>query len=406
MPPDTGLNFTLIPGLVERLLTGASEQPPRLRDLGFGGQRFRQVVTLFIDAFGWCFAERFQDHPLLRRFARDGQIFKLRSQFPSTTSAHVTTLYTGLPVSQHGIYEWFYYEPLLDGMIAPLLFAWAGDDKRESLAQFGIQGAQLYPQGKMAEKLDRQGVASYIFQPGAFFESTFSRQMGHAAHRIPTITPAEGMATISELLPRLLRPAWIVNYLDSFDSVCHIHGPHTPQSDAELETLLSIIERWLTRNLLGSLKNSLVMIIADHGQVRINPKNTLYLDQMPAFAQLKPLLRTSRRGDILAPAGSCRDFFVYAKEESIAEAEAVLAAMVGSRGEVRRAVHLVEQGCFGPPPISKALQDRLGNLVVLPFEGESVFWWGDGHFEQKFCGHHGGLTPLEMEIPLLLLPVD
>lgn len=34
------------------------------------------------------------------------------------------------------------------------------------------------------------------------------------------------------------------------------------------------------------------------------------------------------------------------------------------------------------------------------------YWFGDGRFKQRYLGHHGGLTPQEMEIPLLLLPMS
>ena len=47
-----------------------------------------------------------------------------------------------------------------------------------------------------------------------------------------------------------------------------------------------------------------------------------------------------------------------------------------------------------------------GNLVILPFEGEAVWWYEAGRFEQKFFGHHGGLTPGEMETPLLIYALD
>jgi len=39
---------------------------------------------------------------------------------------------------------------------------------------------------------------------------------------------------------------------------------------------------------------------------------------------------------------------------------------------------------------------------VLSFEGEAVWWYEKDRFEQKFRGHHGGLTRGEMETPLLL----
>ena len=43
----------------------------------------------------------------------------------------------------------------------------------------------------------------------------------------------------------------------------------------------------------------------------------------------------------------------------------------------------------------------MGNLVVLPYRGEAVWWYAQERFEQKYLGLHGGLTPQEMEIPLL-----
>jgi len=41
-------------------------------------------------------------------------------------------------------------------------------------------------------------------------------------------------------------------------------------------------------------------------------------------------------------------------------------------------------------------------LVVLPFADESVRWYEKDKFEIKSYGAHGGLTPDEIEIPLLL----
>jgi len=39
----------------------------------------------------------------------------------------------------------------------------------------------------------------------------------------------------------------------------------------------------------------------------------------------------------------------------------------------------------------------VGNLVILSYRYESVWWYEKGKFEQNFYGHHGGLTPQEME---------
>ena len=65
---------------------------------------------------------------------------------------------------------------------------------------------------------------------------------------------------------------------------------------------------------------------------------------------------------------------------------------------------LISQSYFGPE-ISDDFRTRVGNLVVLAYRYESVWWYEKGKFEQKYYGHHGGLTPQEMEIPLLGLEI-
>ena len=40
-----------------------------------------------------------------------------------------------------------------------------------------------------------------------------------------------------------------------FDAVCHHYGPEAPQSDAELEGALSMLERWLVRDLEGRFRS-------------------------------------------------------------------------------------------------------------------------------------------------------
>jgi hypothetical protein len=65
---------------------------------------------------------------------------------------------------------------------------------------------------------------------------------------------------------------------------------------------------------------------------------------------------------------------------------------------------LIEQGYFGDE-VSARLRERVGNLVILPYRNESVWWYEKGKFEQRFYGHHGGLTPEEMETVLYSIEV-
>jgi len=112
--------------------------PDRITN-AFASGKYDAVVLFLVDAFGWRFHERFQDAPFIKRIAKHGMIEKLTSQFPSTTAAHVTTIHTGLPVGVSGVHEWYYYEPQVDAVIAPLLFSYSGTKERDSLKSTKIK---------------------------------------------------------------------------------------------------------------------------------------------------------------------------------------------------------------------------------------------------------------------------
>ncbi|HET9906135.1 MAG TPA: alkaline phosphatase family protein, partial [Anaerolineales bacterium] len=126
--------------------------PDRIKE-SFASDNYDAVVLFLVDGFGWRFFERFQDAPFIKRFARNGRIEKLTSQFPSTTAAHLTTIHTGWNVGQSGVYEWYYYEPQLDAIISPLLFSYSGSEYRENLKSTGINPQLLFPRGILYPEL-------------------------------------------------------------------------------------------------------------------------------------------------------------------------------------------------------------------------------------------------------------
>ena len=117
-----------------------------------------------------------------------------------------------------------------------------------------------------------------------------------------------------------------------------------------------------------------------------------------------PYLATNRDGQPLAPAGSSRDMFLHIKDAYLDQAQAFLQQALAGHAEIYRVQQLIEQGFFGPTSPSAAFMSRVGNLVILPYAHETVWWYEKGRFEQKFYGSHGGLSRAEMETLLLALP--
>lgn len=111
-------------------------------------------------------------------------------------------------------------------------------------------------------------------------------------------------------------------------------------------------------------------------------------------------MKKNRKGELIVPCGSARDFFLHIEEDKVEEAMALLNKGLQEKAEVWLARDMIDQGYFGPS-ISKSFLERVGNVVILPYQNESVWWYEKDKFGMRFRGHHGGLTKQEMEIPLL-----
>jgi len=374
---------------------GFSGIPDRITN-AFASGNYDMVVLFLVDAFGWRFFERFQDAPFIQRIAKHGNIEKLTSQFPSTTAAHVTTIHTGLNVGQSGVHEWQYYEPQLDAIITPLLFSYSGGGKtRDALKATGIQPASLYPHGIFYPALAKLGVESHVFSAQEYTPSTYSNVVMAGAELHPFKTLSEAFVNLGSLLDKQTKPSYVHLYFDMIDALCHEYGPTAPQTEAEIETFLLMLEYYFER-MFKRGKRILFLMTADHGASEVDPQTTTYLNTDARFRGFERFLKTNRNGQLLVPAGSPRDMFLYIKDELLDEAQAFVAKQLEGKADAVKTEDLIAAGYFSDD-VSSRLRERVGNLVILSYRYESVWWYEKGKFEQRFYGHHGGLTPQEME---------
>jgi hypothetical protein len=383
-------SFDLLPATIERLLTG--------RDGGLDidaapfGERFDHVVLVYLDAFGWRFVERHGEHPLLREA---DAVVRLTSQFPSTTTVHTPTIHSGLPVAEHGLYEWHVLEPSLNRLVTPLFFSFAGDDTRDGLEAEGLRAEEMYPQVTLYERLAVDGIAAHVAHPAAIAYTAASRAMLRGSTVHPFDTTGNALAAVGGALSTTQTGYGFV-YLADVDWLMHHVGPDGEGVASLFESTLSAIHAAVRGDVFPP--HTLVLVTADHGMAAISPQRTAYVNVLaPAIV---PLLAGGADGKPLAPAGSARDLFLHVRPGEVDEVVATLASALEGIAEVHPVAELLDQGIFGPRP-SAALRARLAEVVCLPYADEAVYWLEPGRFEQRFNGQHGGLTPEEMDIPLI-----
>jgi predicted AlkP superfamily pyrophosphatase or phosphodiesterase len=214
---------------------------------------------------------------------------------------------------------------------------------------------------------------------------------------------SEALINTGLLLEEQTQPTYVHLYFDGIDSLSHEYGPMARQTEAEIETFLLTMEYYFERVFNGK-KKVLFLMTADHGQSEVDPDTTIYLNIEPRFAGIEHFLQTNRKGKLLVPAGSARDMFLYIKDDLLEEAQAFLAPRLEGKADVVQTEFLIENGYFGDE-VSSRFRERAGNVVILPYRYESVWWYEKGKFEQHFYGHHGGLTPQEMETVLYSVEV-
>ncbi len=359
--------------------------------------RAERVLFVYLDAFAWRFVEQHARHPLIERAREDGLVLELTSQFPSTTTAHTTTLNSGLPVGVHGVYEWHILEPSLDRLITPLLFSFAGDGVRETLASTGLTADAVFPHETQHLRLTAAGVRSVCVMPASFAGSSTNRALLRGAEIVPARGAADAMARACAALASS-EPVHANVYLPTFDALMHRVGPDARAAHAELVALLDAVGGALPRVPPGTL----VLVGTDHGMAAISPARTSYVNVV--WPELEQHLRCGADGKPLAPAGSCRDLFLHVLPGHVDEVVGGLSERLVDRADVVATRTLLDAEAFGPE-VSDTFLARLAEVVVLPRPGEAAWWLEPGRFEQGFYGQHGGLSPDEVEIPLLAFVV-
>jgi hypothetical protein len=355
---------------------GFAELPGHVLSLAGGGAE--RVALVLVDALGHAFLERHAEHPLLQRL----EITPIASQFPTTTTAHLTTLYTTLPVGEHGLYEWNVYEPALDAVILPLPFVHAGRPGRP----LPLSPHSLVPGPTLFERLDAAGTTCTALQPKPIARSRYGDAALHGAR----VVPFAGLHEAPDALAAALaQPGFVYLYWDGVDYTGHKHGPSSAAFDRAARAALDAIDAGIRRAPPGTR----LLVTADHGQVDVDPGLVDLLDLV--WPPLLSRLRRDARRRPLPPAGSARDCFLHVAPGRAQEVAAALAYRLEDRAEVRLVEQLVADGLFGT--VGPRLRARLGDVCVLPAPGRMAWLAAFPGPERHFRGHHGGLTAAERD---------
>jgi|GEM_PF-655721 len=401
-PLYEGLCFSSLPGFVESLLVRSTGRTNFPRAVTSNLGTFDHVVFMFLDAFGWESFLRFRETAdALKLFDSHGAVAQTTAQFPSTTAAHVTTMMTGTPAYTHGVCGWDYYEPRVGRMITPLKLSDPTSADKRSLLSLGYAPDDILPRGSFYRSLQEQGVQVSLFGPAAFFPSMYSRPYVDDSSVYGYRSVAEGFELVRKSLETEVArssPSFHYLYVDEYDSICHKHGVGAQSSDSVARDILAEVYRFQQH---ARFSKTLFILSADHGQIsQVNGGALKLQELMPDIGEY---LKTSPTGELIRFSGGARHLFLHGKDDAVEYVRSTLKRKLDGAATVLTIPELSELGFLGPQSPSTEYLERLGNIAILPRAGYAVSWFEPPIFTEPTFSSHGGISPQEMETPLLLL---
>ena len=364
------------------------------------------VILLILDAVGYRQLSRFleSEASIFSRLADVGKMIPLTSVFPSTTVSGLTSIWTGQPPLGHGFLGTRLLLPK-QGLLANLLrmapAAYGGGGRLED---WGWDAESFVTVPSLASRLAEAGTKTVMHTRRHFLGSSLTQIFLRGMEEL------NGYVGLSDLWLNLRRTLeerqrgeclFAGVYWSGIDSVSHAYGPESDYPPAALRHLArSLSEDFLDRLSPSARSRTLLLITADHGQLRTPPENVLRLPEHP---ELWDAL-------LIPPAGESRASYLYVRP---GEAELVLdyvARHLADRFVAMETERALEAGLWGnPEQITPELRARLGDILILA-TGDSRLSTrakrtGNGHGD-GLRGHHGSLTADEMLVPLLMTRLD
>jgi len=397
MPHYDGLSIANIPATVAALF--GSDLPGALPALphelwAHWAPGLRRIVLVILDALGLRMLQQMWaagEGKSLLDLAGAGRLIPLTSVFPSTTDAALVSISTGYAPATHGWLAYTMYLRELGLAANAILLSPVWSRKTDELLNWGLDPSTLLTVPSLAERLTCDGIhTSALFYTG-FHGTGFSAMLYRGfVERRRHILASDLWVHLRHLLAETRgRRALITAYWSGLDTIAHAFGPDTDFLKAEFDAVSHLLSRQLL-DLLSSQdrEGTLLLVTADHGQIRIPREQVLTADRDAELSQ-----------HLMVPVtGEPRAAFIHPRPGRADAIRDYLTTSFPGWFVVRESAEILELGLMGKP-VADETYPRAGELLVLPRGARAL--QARLPAMPTSLGRHGGLSQEEMLVPLI-----
>jgi predicted AlkP superfamily pyrophosphatase or phosphodiesterase len=315
-------------------------------------------------------------------------LLPLTSVVPSTTATALTSLWTGRTPAEHGVlgYEmWLKEYSLSANMILHSPAFFQGDVG--SLGKSGFNPLTFLPVPTLGPHLAAHGIPTYAFQHFAIAFSGLSSMLFPSVNVRPYRTASDLWVSLpAHLQAHAGERAFTYIYWDELDELSHRFGPNDVRVELEFANFTSLVEHFLN-TMIGSRGETLLLVTADHGHIHTPKSPRFELRNHPELTSSLHML----------PSGESRFAYLYIKPGCEGKVREYLERALPEQFIMLASEAVVQSGLLGGGRPHPGLADRTGDYVLIAQEA-AYLWWANK--ENFMLGRHGGLSTIEMQIPL------
>jgi predicted AlkP superfamily pyrophosphatase or phosphodiesterase len=398
-PDYSGYCLSNVPWTIHSILGVKSERPGLPSDAlrGVETAGIDNVVLFLFDGLGYREWQRQNSKGFFGSLSRKGNARPITTIFPSTTSAALASLCTGLTPQEHGLPEWYVYMREVGEVVRGLWFNRVGDERTDTL-KGELSPRALFDGTTIYQRLKHQGVRSTTLSNRFIANSVFSRYSRRGASVVAYSSASDLTVSLRRLLEGAKGRNLFYIYWSYIDHVEHRYGPNTDEAEVEASLISHALEEGFVSKLGRDVaRRTLVLVTADHGQVLSPPKEMIYTNRL---SKLVKAFERNPSGKPIPPWGAPRDSYLQIRESMLDETREYLAKKFDGMATVLKTEEALKGGLFGLNRASAKFRRRVGNLMILPHGTRSIWYRYEKENPYDLEGHHGGLSKDEMTIPL------
>lgn len=337
----------------------------------------KNVVLLIIDALGYEFLKKHGRGSFLEKNTK----LKITSLLPSTTAVGITAFLTGVSAQQHGLTGWFMYLKEL-GLVSRIL---PFTTRAGKIPLTGVKFKTVFNEKSFFKKIKAD---CYAIQNQEHANSQYSLALTAGAKTL-AFNSLEGLfITMKQALKQPGKRKFIYAYWGDYDHLGHNNGCASHEAIKHFEAVDKKIETFAK-----TLKNTVLIITADHGMIDTAPGKIIKVADHPAFAETLAI----------PLCGEPRLAYCYVKPDKVGQFKNYVKNNFKNVCEIHKSEELIKKNYFGLFKANLKLRDRVGDYTLIMKDNYIIKDFLDEGANEIKIGNHGGVSEQEMFVPLIVV---